>query len=33
MVGETHLIDLECDRRRYRRRPGRPAAAKLYDAA
>lgn len=30
MVGQTHRIDAECERRRYRRRPGRPAAAKLY---
>lgn len=33
MVGETHRIDLECERRQYRRRPGRPAAAHLYAAA
>ena len=34
MVGEAHLIDTECRRREYRRRPGRPAARRLYgDAA
>ena len=34
MVGEAHLIDAECNRRKYRRRPGRPAARRLYgDAA
>ena len=33
MVGEVHLIDTECDRRKYRRRPGRPAARRLYGNA
>ncbi len=34
MVGQVHRIDLECERRGYRRRrPGRDAAARLYRSA
>lgn len=32
MAGEVHRIDLECERRGYRRRPGRHAARRLYRA-
>jgi len=33
MVGHVHWIDVESRRRGYKRRPGRPAAQRLYRAA